>query len=180
MNPLKLLHTHCGWSLMLINREITGFSYLDTLHKAILSDNCIEKHRKKAFTAVMIEWGVYYKNRDPRHKDLWKCYFPDTPPHIYHLLHYVHSQVLSGDPTAIFHGKKRVKKGYSDRVIGKILRQPKLWLHQNDRIRRFAIEYIDAIGSKSRKEGPDPAYMGLYYALNDHKRLYKRGEIVVD
>jgi len=180
MNPLMLLHTHCGWSLALINQEICRYKHLDQLHKAVTAPSCPQKFQRLAFEAIMVEWGQYERLRDPRRKDLWACYFPDTRPHIYHLLHYVRNLDLSGKPTAIYHGTKQVKKGYSDRVIRGILRQPKLHLRQLDRIRRFAIQYIDELSSKNRERGVDPYYMTLHRAINDSKRLYMKGEIIID
>lgn len=192
MNHLGLLHTHCGWSLRDINRVITGYREPQRLHNAVLADSCSQELTHACFTPIMIYWGVATRGKRWVNDDgeliypreardaLWKAYFPDTRPHIYHLLTYVHDQDLSGKPTGVSEGDRYVKAGYSRRVIDKILRQPRLHRRQVDRIRRFAIAYIDTIGSKSCKRGPDPAYMGLYYALNDPKRMFRPGEIIAD
>lgn len=170
-NPIPLLVGSFGHTLFGIS-QATGHSvkHIDVLHKAHNAAKINHVLHGLLFELSMIEWGQAYQRRSHREvrKLLWQCYFPDTRPHIYHLLHYAHNMDLEK------------ATGYSERVIRRILHQPRLHRRQGDRVRRFAIEYIDAIGSKSRKYGADPAYMGLYYALNDPRRQYAKGEIVTD
>ena len=170
-NPIPLLVGGFGHTLTSIHRA-TGYSFkhIDELHNAHNAGAIKEPLKGQLFELSMIEWGQAYARRSHKvqRNYLWKIYFPDTRPHIYHLLHYAHNMDL------------QEATGYSERVIRRILHQPRLHRRQVDRVRRFAIEYIDAIGSKSRKQGADPAYMGLHYALKDPKRQYMKGEIITD
>lgn len=192
-NPVPILCEHFGHTLASISIA-TGhpFKFIDQLHSLHNAKSVPAKLHMKLQRLSMIEWGIATRDKRLVNSDgkpvypkaardqLWRLYFPDTRPHIYHLLHYVHGQNLSSAATEVNVGGRTIKQGYSLQVIDKILRQPKLHKRQLDRIRRFAVEYIDAIGSKNRKYGPDPAYMALYRALHDPSRQYAPGEIVVD
>lgn len=170
-NPIPILVGGFGHTLSSIQRA-TGYSFkhIDQLHNAYSAGDIKQPLKGLLFELSMIEWGQAYERRSHKvqRNYLWNIYFPDTRPHIYHLLYYAHNMDLEE------------ATGYSDRVIRRILHQPRLHRRQVNRIRRAAIQYIDAIGSKSRKRGPDPAYMGLYYALNDPKRQYAPDEIIAD
>ena len=172
MNPIPILVKYFGHTLSDINRA-TGYSFkhIDQLHTAHNAERIDPLLHDQLFELSMVEWGEAYYKRTQRkaRKLLWKVYFPDTRPHIYHLMHYTRGQDLA-KPTE-----------YSDRVIRRILHQPRLHRRQVDRIRRSVIEHCDAYSSKKRKYAdPDPAVFGLYYALNDPKRLYNKDEIVTD
>lgn len=174
-NPIPVLHEHYGVSLHEIHRAV-GIPRLavDRLHSWHNMTKLSAPIHARLFRVSMVEWGAAkhdgYKTREQL-RLLWECYFPETPPHIYHYLVFVH---MIPDDTIC------KVTGYSDKTLAKIVKQPKLLKPQLERIGKWAVAYIEELSSKKRKAGPDPRYMALHRALRDPKRIYAKGEMIAD
>ena len=167
-NPLPILAAHCGFKVSMLNHLFPPGTSLDVLHGKFNTDTIDTRLHGELFEMTMFCWADH---KDPHvRKQLWQCYFPDTRPHIYHYLCFVHNK----DHMIV----KQTR--CTERMLEAILRQPKLKQYQLRMIGKFATRYIDELSSKKRRVPPDPRYMTLARALRDPKRLYAKGEIVPD
>lgn len=166
-NPIPILREAFGIKISAIRECFPSGTPIEVMHSAFSPKPIDDRLHSELFILTMGHWG-HTKDRDTK-RALWQCYF-DTRPHILHKLVFEHDQ---------WH--RIVKKTtLTDRMLEAYLRQPKLHQYQLRKVGRFASAYIEAISSPKQLRGRDPRYMGLAYALRDPKRMYERGEIVVD
>jgi hypothetical protein len=136
------------------------------LHRLCRAPGLKPKTHSKLCHLTLTNWGTC---KDPEIKQaLWDCYFPGTPPHLWHVMYY-----LLGIPMS----KLVEKSGLTEKAIRKYLTLPKVPQAHVRAIGRFALEYRDALRSPKQKGGPDPRYMILHLAMTDKSRMYQRGEL---
>lgn len=171
-NPIPILHRLCGYSLSQV-MACCKMPHIkrDTVRSMVSSHTISDHMHKRLFWPTMIAWANAANKKDPWHVDLWACYFPQTQPHIYHLMAFMFYTPMD---------RLSKETGFSESTIHKILRRPKLTKRQLRAIARFAGAHRDALYSQRAMGGRDWRYVKLHRALTDQSRLYQKGEIIGD
>lgn len=164
-NPFPVLYHHFNigkqtWAHMLPTRNPTP-AYLQSLyHKPHLT----ERLHWQMFDQCMTIWGTSVNERARKH--LWECYFPDTLPHVLHILVY-----RVGTPR---HFITR-ELGVAEHTILKLLKRSKMRQLHLRRIAKLATQIEESL----RRQG-DPLASSIHIALRSRSRIYEQGQIFYD
>lgn len=162
-NPLPLLHKHCGLKIRELPdvvRDLDSFR----IHKMFQEAMIEERYHNALRGRSLLEWG---RHKDPEaRRALWQCYFPETRPHVFHILVYR----LNKSPAELSSECR-----LSAQQIRDDLARPRILQTHLQNIARYAMELHEVMASPNTKDGVDPRYMELYRALKDPKRIQPYG-----
>ena len=171
INPLPILHYDAGYGMIALGRACHCSPTSTTMRKWIKGTDVPTHVHAVLLPTVLIAWGEQVRagNRDTAQR-LWNCYFPDSKPHVYHVLF-----GLFGIDTP----RLAEWSGFTTAKVVKFLRQPKLTKRQLQAIGRPAMQYYEAAWSDRTWDGRDARAARIYQALRDQSRVYSSIDIRV-
>lgn len=161
-NPLRLLHDECGLKLSALAIGLGCYGKNHVARKYMDAHRLPAKLHNNIMHMTLCYWGDKVREQSPVAPQLWECYFPDTEPHIYHVLVYVFGVDMY---------RLTSWSGFTERKIRKFLRQTKLTKRQLRPIAREATAYAEALLSPRSDDGTDPRGQIILDALKDPERI---------
>ena len=169
-NPLPILTRECGVKLGAIRDALTRGIELEELHSLALRPTIEDDRDYRAlFHLTMSEWGI---NPTPHiRRSLWNCYFPETRPHIFHVLVYRLQVPIS---------TLSLQSKLSERMIQNDLRSSRIYKGHLQAVAPYATLLYESMASPRTWDGYDSRSMEIYRSLRDPHRIKPYGVLLQD
>lgn len=158
-NPLPVLKQHCHFKIHHLPEYMQKLG-LPVIHKLFQQKMIKTQYHTSLRHITLLNWGQH-KDKKIR-KLLWQCYFPDTNPHVFHILVY---RLHKNPEYLATQCKLSMTQIENDLAKAQILQT-----HLRA-IGPYAMELRNALTSYKRKHGPDPIGRELGKALTDKSTI---------
>ena len=142
---------------------------MELVHDTFIDKPITEQFYEALRDLTLTQWGQ--SDNAYVRKILWKFYFPDSRPHIFHILHYRCSVSIK---------TMSLNSGLSKRQIAKNLTHARVLKKHVQEIAHYATQLEESYRSPKTWDGVNPVYMSIHRALRDPNRIRPYGDLDVD
>lgn len=164
-NPVPILHQHFGLTPKTLVRVMGVNDHHGNLNRFFTQDEITTRDWDRLRDYTLTEWGQCESSQV--RSLLWRCYYPNHLPNIFHILHY-----RAQEPVEHIASQSRI----AVKTVRKNLIRARVPERQVKRVAAFASRVEEAMRSPKTWDGVNPIYMEIHRALRDRSRVFAWGE----